>query len=133
MLLDAVAYIQAHSDNFQPITGIILGTGLGALVRLSDEFDVYTRRGEGAAFFMRLWRDEPAPHPRGVEVGALWAPIAGEDECGDGWAVSCGDDGATILACDGLGHGPNAAAATNAAKKARRQQREAEEAGAAAA
>lgn len=91
------------------------GTGLGALLRLSDEFDVYTRRGEGTAFFMRLWRDEPAPHPSGVEVGALWTPIAGEDECGDGWAVSCGDDGATILACDGLGHGPNAAAATNAA------------------
>ena len=27
----AAAYIQAHSDNFQPTTGIILGTGLGAL------------------------------------------------------------------------------------------------------
>ncbi len=29
----AVAYIQAHTNNFQPTTGIILGTGLGALAR----------------------------------------------------------------------------------------------------
>ena len=28
---EAVAYIQAHSQNFRPETGIILGTGLGAL------------------------------------------------------------------------------------------------------
>lgn len=91
------------------------GTGLGALYRLADEFDVYTTVGGGAAFYMRLWRDDPAPQPCGVEVGALWAPLAGEVECGDGWAVSCGDGGATVLASDGLGHGPNAALATNAA------------------
>lgn len=91
------------------------GTGLGALQRLSDEFDVYTARDEGTVFFMRLWRDDPAPPACGVEVGALWRPIAGEDECGDGWAVLCGDEGATVLASDGLGHGPNAAAASNAA------------------
>ena len=29
----AAAYIQAHSANFQPTTGIILGTGLGALAK----------------------------------------------------------------------------------------------------
>jgi anti-sigma regulatory factor (Ser/Thr protein kinase) len=91
------------------------GTGLGALYRLADEFDVYSQRGEGSAFFMRLWCDTPGPHPYGVEVGALWTPIAGEEACGDGWAVMCGDGGATVLASDGLGHGPNAAAASNAA------------------
>ncbi|WP_020656934.1 ATP-binding SpoIIE family protein phosphatase [Massilia niastensis] len=91
------------------------GTGLGALRRLSDEFDVYSERGGGAVFFMRLWRDLPPPDPCGVEVGALWAPMAGEDECGDGWAVSCGRRGATLLAADGLGHGPEAARAAAAA------------------
>jgi len=30
---EAAAYIQAHSNNFQPVTGIILGTGLGALAK----------------------------------------------------------------------------------------------------
>lgn len=91
------------------------GTGLGALHRLSDEFDVYSTVGDGAAFFMRLWRDTPGPDACGVEVGALWTPIRGEDVCGDGWAVACGADGATLLASDGLGHGPDAARASNAA------------------
>lgn len=91
------------------------GTGLGALHRLSDEFDVYSTVGDGAAFFMRLWRDTPGPDACGVEVGALLTPIRGEDACGDGWAVACGSDGATLLACDGLGHGPDAARASNAA------------------
>lgn len=94
------------------------GTGLGALRRLSDEFDVYTQPGRGAAFFMRLWRDSPAPEPCGVEIGALWAPMAGEEECGDGWAVRCDGRGATLLAADGLGHGPEAARAAAAAIKA---------------
>lgn len=94
------------------------GTGLGALRRLSDEFDVYTRPGGGTAFFMRIWRDVPAPEPCGVEIGALWTPMAGEDECGDGWAVRCDARGATLLAADGLGHGPEAARAAAAAIRA---------------
>ncbi len=91
------------------------GTGLGALGRLADEFDAYTPPGKGSAFFMRLWRDVPAPGPCGVEVGALWMPMAGEEECGDGWAVHCDGRGATLLAADGLGHGPEAARAAAAA------------------
>lgn len=94
------------------------GTGLGAINRLADEFDVYTQPGKGAVFFMRLWRDLPAPEPCGVEIGALWAPVAGEEECGDGWAVRCDSRGATLLAADGLGHGPEAARAAAAAIKA---------------
>ncbi len=91
------------------------GTGLGALRRQADEFDVYTQPGNGAAFFMRIWRDAPAPEPCGLEIGALWTPIAGEEECGDGWAVRCDGRGATLLAADGLGHGPEAARAAAAA------------------
>jgi anti-sigma regulatory factor (Ser/Thr protein kinase) len=91
------------------------GTGLGALRRLSDEFDVWSTPGKGAAFFMRLWRGSPPPHPCDIEVGALYVPLAGEDECGDGWAASCDLDGATLLGVDGLGHGPEAAKAARAA------------------
>lgn len=97
------------------------GTGLGALRRLSDEFDAYSVRGDGAAFFMRLWRDTPAPASCAIEVGALWCPIRGEEVCGDGWAVACDADGATLLAADGLGHGPDAARATSAAIRALEQ------------
>jgi anti-sigma regulatory factor (Ser/Thr protein kinase) len=91
------------------------GTGLGALHRLSDEFDVFSQRDKGSAFFMRLWRDEPPPEPRPVVVGALALPLAGEEECGDGWAVGCHERGASFLAVDGLGHGPEAARAAHAA------------------
>jgi len=91
------------------------GTGLGALRRLADEFDVYTAPGQGAAFFMRLWRGAAPAAPADLEIGALWLPMAGEEECGDGWAVSCDARGATLLAADGLGHGPEAAKAAAAA------------------
>jgi anti-sigma regulatory factor (Ser/Thr protein kinase) len=91
------------------------GNGLGALQRQSDEFDFWSMRARGAAFFMRLWRGSPPPEPCGIEVGALYVPMAGEDECGDGWAASCGPDGATLLGVDGLGHGPEAAKAAHAA------------------
>ncbi|NNG22202.1 ATP-binding SpoIIE family protein phosphatase [Telluria aromaticivorans] len=91
------------------------GTGLGAMRRQADEFDVYSQEGKGAAFFMRLWRDQPPPDPCGVEVGALLTPLAGEDECGDGWGVRCMRSSATLVASDGLGHGPNAARASSAA------------------
>jgi anti-sigma regulatory factor (Ser/Thr protein kinase) len=91
------------------------GTGLGALRRQSDEFDFWSMRDRGAAFFMRLWRGSPPPDPCGIEVGAVYVPLAGEDECGDGWAASCDLDGATLLGVDGLGHGPEAAKAARAA------------------
>jgi len=91
------------------------GTGLGALRRQSDEFDVWSMRGRGAAFFMRIWSSAAPPEPCGFEVGALSVPIGGEDECGDGWAVACGPDGATLVGVDGLGHGPEAAKAAAAA------------------
>ncbi|HEU5437184.1 MAG TPA: SpoIIE family protein phosphatase [Telluria sp.] len=88
------------------------GTGLGALRRLSDEFDVYSAHGQGTAFFMRIWRDAGyVARPGAVEIGALGTPLAGEDESGDGWAVACDDAGVTLLAVDGLGHGPEAAKA----------------------
>jgi anti-sigma regulatory factor (Ser/Thr protein kinase) len=87
------------------------GTGLGALRRQADEFDAWTRHGQGSAFFMRLWRGPTPPEPCGIEVGALCTPLAGEDACGDGWAVTCNPDGATLLGVDGLGHGPEAAKA----------------------
>jgi len=91
------------------------GTGLGALVRQSDEFDVWTARGQGAAFFMRVWSTPAPPEPCGIEAGALCVPLAGEEECGDGWAVSCNLEGATLMGVDGLGHGPEAHKAAAAA------------------
>ena len=94
------------------------GTGLGALRRQADEFDAWTQHGRGSAFFMRIWRGAAPPEPCGIEVGALCTPLAGEDECGDGWGVTCDLDGATLLGVDGLGHGPEAAKAAAGAIRA---------------
>jgi anti-sigma regulatory factor (Ser/Thr protein kinase) len=94
------------------------GTGLGALRRQADEFDAWTQHGRGSAFFMRIWRGAVPPEPCGIEVGALCTPLAGEDECGDGWGVTCDLDGATLLGVDGLGHGPEAAKAAAGAIEA---------------
>jgi anti-sigma regulatory factor (Ser/Thr protein kinase) len=94
------------------------GTGLGALRRQADEFDAWTQHGRGSAFFMRIWRGAVPPEPCGIEVGALCTPLAGEDESGDGWGVTCDLDGATLLGVDGLGHGPEAAKAAAGAIEA---------------
>lgn len=102
------------------------GTGLGALHRLSDEFDFYSQHGKGVVFFMRLWREAPQPHARPLVLGALALPIPGEEACGDGWAFGCHERGATLLAADGLGHGPEAARAAQAAIEALGRNRELE-------
>jgi anti-sigma regulatory factor (Ser/Thr protein kinase) len=92
------------------------GNGLGALVRLSDEFDIYSAREKGTALFMRLYLQAPeGPPVRRLEVGGLSLPLIGEDETGDAWAVTIDDDGANLVGVDGLGHGPVAAEAALAA------------------
>jgi anti-sigma regulatory factor (Ser/Thr protein kinase) len=89
------------------------GTGLGALYRLSDQFDVYALRGKGAVFFMRLWRT-PSPDLH-LASGGISLPLAGETENGDAWAVATLRQHTALLMVDGLGHGPLAAAAASAA------------------
>ncbi|HEY8607742.1 MAG TPA: ATP-binding SpoIIE family protein phosphatase [Noviherbaspirillum sp.] len=89
------------------------GNGLGAMRRLSAGFDVYSAPGKGTAVFMRLQAAEPAPAL--LELGAVCVPIPGEDACGDAWRIQAAADGATLLAADGLGHGPEAARAAQAA------------------
>ncbi|MYM24984.1 SpoIIE family protein phosphatase [Duganella sp. FT135W] len=90
------------------------GTGLGAIRRLADQFDVYAPMGKGTLLFARLWRDA-APASLPLRYGGVCQPIAGETESGDAWAVLPRQDGITMLAVDGLGHGPEAAKAAAAA------------------
>lgn len=89
------------------------GTGLGALKRLSDQFDVYAPRGKGAVFCMRLWRAGAALPP--LQWGAVCLPVGGETACGDAWAVRTEGGRCTLLLADGLGHGPEASKASAAA------------------
>ena len=96
-------------------TGGTQGTGLGAMQRQSDEFEVYTRRGAGTVVRMGFWNGEVAPDASAYEIGVVSVPKNGETLNGDAWAVEMRDDGATFLVADGLGHGPDACRAASLA------------------
>jgi anti-sigma regulatory factor (Ser/Thr protein kinase) len=91
------------------------GTGLGAMKRLAEEFEIYSRPGAGTIVRMMLW-DRAAPAgPAGHRVGAINVPKPGETVSGDAWDVVFHAHGATFLLADGLGHGPEAHRAAVAA------------------
>jgi anti-sigma regulatory factor (Ser/Thr protein kinase) len=116
-----------------------LGIGLGAIRRLADFCDLYSRPGHGTALAARFHgvlaggttppyppdhggADRPSIPPRGgadrPSAPPRWAglirPIIGETECGDAYAAVQVGDTVTAVMCDGLGHGPLAAAAAAA-------------------
>lgn len=93
------------------------GTGLGAVKRLSAIFDLSTAEGKGTVITTRLLPDKAAPAAPRWTVGALSIPLAGEDVCGDAWAVEDAQGGMRLLVADGLGHGPLAAEASQAAAR----------------
>ena len=89
------------------------GTGLGAIKRLATTFETYSLRGKGSVLVASLWKGK-APEPD-FEVGAVCLPVAGEKRCGDGWALREAPGEMDLVVCDGLGHGPIAAEATDLA------------------
>ena len=91
------------------------GVGLGAIRRLSQEFDVYSTDGQGTVLMMVIWSDGACALPCDWQVGAVCLPIPGENLCGDAWDMGMGKNGVTICAADGLGHGPDAARASDPA------------------
>jgi anti-sigma regulatory factor (Ser/Thr protein kinase) len=99
---DARALRDGHS------TSGSLGIGLGAIRRLADSCELYSRAGHATALVARFWA---APSFDVVRHAGLVRPIAGEAECGDVFGVAEQDGRVTGVLCDGLGHGPLAAAA----------------------
>jgi anti-sigma regulatory factor (Ser/Thr protein kinase) len=96
------------------------GTGLGAMLRMSAHFDVYSQPGAGTALFAQVSRNGPPsasdPFVYGVQIAK-----PGEDVCGDQWDFREHRGGVTIVVADGLGHGPDACAAARAATAALRR------------
>lgn len=105
---------RALEDGFS--TGGTPGTGLGAVRRQADTFDVYSRPGIGTVVACRVG-GEGVKHPaRVMQRAAVCVPMPGERVSGDGWAVHDRPDGSTVaLLVDGLGHGPAAATAADTA------------------
>jgi anti-sigma regulatory factor (Ser/Thr protein kinase) len=91
------------------------GTGLGAMRRQADEFDVYTRAGGGTILRALVWAAQVPVESTDYDVGALCIPKPGETICGDAWGMTLDPRGATFLLADGLGHGPDANRASAAA------------------
>jgi anti-sigma regulatory factor (Ser/Thr protein kinase) len=98
------------------------GTGLGALTRLSSEYDIHSVPKKGTIIVTRVTsrvsRTAAANQPR---VGVVCLAKPGEDECGDGWAIATLADGPVCAVSDGLGHGPDAARASKLALKCFRE------------
>lgn len=93
------------------------GNGLGAMRRQATEFAVYTRPGLGTAIRMTFRAGRRLPAGRGSECGVVCLAVKGETACGDDWIADLPAPGADriLMVADGLGHGPQAAEASNAA------------------
>jgi anti-sigma regulatory factor (Ser/Thr protein kinase) len=100
------------------------GNGLGAVRRLSSEFDIYSSAGRSAgdsAGGTVIWSRVSASAGLGKKwtSAATWGAISvaapGETVCGDAWSLTVGEDRISVMVADGLGHGPLAAQASEAA------------------
>lgn len=88
------------------------GVGLGAMRRLSQQFDLYTLPGRGTVLMMAVWTapaNDVIVRPAQWQVGAVCLPLASEEISGDAWCAVCEADEMTLMVADGLGHGPLAA------------------------
>jgi anti-sigma regulatory factor (Ser/Thr protein kinase) len=93
------------------------GTGLGAMRRLSNHFDIYSLPGAGTVLLAQIGAAKPAPG-NVFTVGAICAPAPGEEVSGDAWTQQSSPGGCRVVVADGLGHGPGAAAASQPAIQA---------------
>lgn len=86
------------------------GTGLGAIHRASTTFDVYTSN-TGTVLATTIFPAAPSL----AWVGGISVPMPGQTCSGDDWAAWSAGELTSILLCDGLGHGPDAAVAARQA------------------
>ena len=93
------------------------GTGLGAILRQSQVFEIYSSPKHGAAVLARLYkgRADPTVIRPLPAYGAVNLPLPGEEACGDAWSARRVGGLLTLIVVDGLGHGPLAATAAHAA------------------
>ncbi len=104
------------------------GTGLGAIARLADAFDLYSRPGLGTAIHARFWQRRPShagpadiypiPVSSLLDLSGLSVAIESEQLSGDGWSYCATQTGMAVFVADGLGHGPLAESAAREAIRA---------------
>jgi anti-sigma regulatory factor (Ser/Thr protein kinase)/serine/threonine protein phosphatase PrpC len=92
------------------------GTGLGAIKRLATSFDIYSLPGQGTILqvYYEL-KNSAVITPNLLRTGAICIPKPGEKISGDAWASQQLGQNTLFLVADGLGHGPEAATASQLA------------------
>jgi anti-sigma regulatory factor (Ser/Thr protein kinase) len=90
------------------------GTGLGAIRRAADVFEVQSQPGQGTVVLARV-ESGPHPPPSAWDLGAVCLPKTGERVPGDAWTIVEGRGTLRVMVADGLGHGAEAAKAAEAA------------------
>jgi anti-sigma regulatory factor (Ser/Thr protein kinase) len=83
------------------------GTGLGAISRLADFFDIYSTE-KGTTLIARFRNKKEPRSVAHLEVDGLSVAVQSEEVSGDGWAFRATPGGVTVLVVDGLGHGTHA-------------------------
>lgn len=95
-----------------------MGTGLGAIRRLADSFELYSVPESGTVVCAEFRQTKTAHSTRSAfEVGVVSEPLAGEDVSGDGWGMRTTVDGILLMVVDGLGHGILASEAAREAER----------------
>ncbi|MEV0457718.1 SpoIIE family protein phosphatase [Catellatospora methionotrophica] len=106
-----MADLAAMHEDGRSTTGT-LGIGLGAVARLAHRWEGYSLLGRGSVLDAQVWRETQPPY---AWAEGLTRPLSGESVSGDTYAVRTADGRRQVMVCDGLGHGPLAAAASQAA------------------
>jgi anti-sigma regulatory factor (Ser/Thr protein kinase) len=102
-----------------------MGSGLGAIMRLSSRFDLYSS-DSGTIVLSRIGAPGaggsatggPGAAGSAIDVGAICVPCPGETVSGDAWSIAQGRDRTAVLVVDGLGHGQDAHEAAETAVRA---------------
>ena len=112
---------KALRDGFS--TSASLGSGLGAIKRLTDEFDLFslpkTMRKTKENFtivFARKWLENKNHQKKFTfESGMVTRPFLNEEYNGDDVFIKMDDENIVAAVFDGIGHGPDAAKASQTA------------------
>lgn len=97
-------------------TGGTPGTGLGAVRRMSRQFDIFSAPGQGTVVLACVGkRSRSKPAAAMYQSAALSTAAPGETVCGDTWRIAQRDGQLAVMVADGLGHGPLAAEAAERA------------------
>lgn len=94
---------QAISDGYS--TAGSPGTGLGAIKRLSADFEIFSQVGKGTAVLARLGSPAHLLAPTDLSAGGFRLPMDGETSSGDGVAWGSHEGRFLAFVVDGLGHG----------------------------